>query len=168
MGKKIIIYLAFALLFITTLSFQSVAGGFNKLPQRNTFDCSSTCSPISCSSNLEAAAYCAAWCSRNFQGCWKGASESINFYEKLKGQNSDVPAAVGHAQFIEKYQELSELAQRDFQQALNLLQTQPTVAATEEAQRIMDKHVLKELQDRHHEKQKERAGVLSAGLQIVP
>lgn len=169
-------------LIITTCSIVSVSSFAAVMPLRTSvplkegFDCNRSCTKSTCSSDLNTAAACVAWCgAEEYQGCWQGAVDTIKFQETLIRDAINSPLKY-HETFLKLYGKLSPAVKKDllqlFQNALSIAKAHHKQSMVPEkltqtiAKRRLDVGlmILKELQAIHHEQEKELRGVF--GTQV--
>jgi hypothetical protein len=143
------------------------------VPTKEGFNCDVSCKKSTCSSQLNTAAACVAWCAaEDYEGCWKGAIETIDFQKTLTA-NTGRSHITDHKAFLDPHAKLSPARKKDlyllFQQALEISQSHknnkhvPETLTKKMAEQRLNKgpEVLNELQTIHHEEEKELRGALT-------
>ncbi len=151
--------------------FAGTASVLTPLPTKDSFNCRTSCTKRTCSSQLTIATACVSWCApEDYEGCWQGAMDTINFQTKLTQNNID-SSVMNSESFLKRYARLLPTTKSNlsmlFQKALMMAQqknkTEPIAheltETTAKLRLSAGPVALNELNAIHHEEQKELRSV---------
>lgn len=168
--KKIILCACFGVLFSGVSMAASV---LTSVPAKDGFNCTSSCTKRTCSSQLTTATACVAWCApEDYESCWQGAVETINFQKTLSQSNIDSPT-MRNEPFLKRYATLLPTTKSNlfnlFEKALKMAQLKSKkepipdtlTKATAKLRLSAGPRALEELQTIHYQEQKELRNVFT-------